>query len=215
MHIIEIGMEKDVLKANVDLANKNLELLKKNKIKCYDFMGAIGSGKTLMIERLTEKLLSKGKKVGAITGDVAGMDDYNRLKKFGIEAENINTKKECHLDAHLIHHSLHKLNLENIDILFIENVGNLVCPADFPLGSSKRVVIISVTEGDDMVRKHPIIFGQADVVVVNKKDLAEYVDVNIDTIIQDYKRINPNGKIVVTNAKNGEGIDELMEMLEL
>lgn len=214
MHIIDVGIEKDILAANRKLAEENKKLFDENGVRAFDFLGAIGSGKTMIIERLIEKLSSKYR-IGAITGDVSGNDDYLRLLKYGIEVENVNTGKECHLDAHLIQHAIEKIDLANIDLLFIENVGNLVCPADFPLGTEKRIVVISVTEGDDMVRKHPVMFGEADLVVVNKIDLAEYVGVNPDIIVEDYKKLKSNPKIVKTNAKSGEGIEELISMMEL
>ena len=148
-------------------------------------------------------------------GVLAGDDDYKRFLKCGIQAVNVNTGKECHLDAHYIEHALEKLNLDKMDVLFIENIGNLVCPADFPLGSEKRLIVISVTEGDDMVRKHPIIFAQADIVVLNKTDLAEYVDVDPNIIISDFSRVNPNAAIILTDVKHKKGIDELMRALNL
>ena len=137
-----------------------------------------------------EKLLGK-KKVGVIVGDVTGDDDYKRIKKYNVPVVNINTGKECHLDAHLIEHALEDIDLENIDVLLVENIGNLVCPADFMLGCDKRGVVISVTEGDDMVRKHPLIFQISDFVVINKIDLAEYMDVNVDKILRDLETIAP------------------------
>jgi hydrogenase nickel incorporation protein HypB len=128
---------------------------------------------------------------------------------------NINTDKDCHLDAHLIEHTLEDFNLSGIDVLFIENVGNLVCPADFPLGTDKRVVVISVTEGDDMVRKHPIIFGLSDIIVINKIDLADVVEVSIDTIKRDAEKVAPHTKLLTTDAKHNVGIDKLLEELEI
>lgn len=214
MHIIDVGIEKDILSANRKLAEENKKLFDEHGVRAFDFLGAIGSGKTMIIERLIERLGDKYR-IGAITGDVSGNDDYLRLLKYGIEVVNVNTGKECHLDAHLIQHAIEKIDLDSIDLLFIENVGNLVCPADFPLGTEKRIVVISVTEGDDMVRKHPVMFGEADIVVINKIDLAEYVGVNPQIIISDYEKLKSNPKIVKTNAMLGEGIDELISMMEL
>jgi hydrogenase nickel incorporation protein HypB len=128
---------------------------------------------------------------------------------------NLNTQDECHLDAHLVHHALEKLPLEGIDVLFIENVGNLVCPADFPLGVERDIVVISVTEGDDMVRKHPKIFLQTDLVIINKVDLAEFVGVDLKRILEDYKKLNPDGVALLTDCKSGEGIQEVAKALEL
>lgn len=198
------------MEANNRIANENRKKLLENNVKAYDMLGAIGSGKTLIIEKLSLMLKEKGIKTGAIAGDVAGKDDYARFMKIGIPSININTGKECHLDAHLVEHAIEKLPLEKIDILFIENVGNLVCPADFLLGSEKRIVVVSTTEGNDMVRKHPIIFGQCDMAVLNKIDLAEYVDADLGVVVSDFKKINPHKKIFLTDAKHGKGLEDLM-----
>jgi len=214
MHLtVDVSMEKDILEANRKLAGKNKELIEGKEIKAFEFIGGIGSGKTLIIEGLVDRLKIVGKKVGAIAGDVAGDDDLRRLKEHGIQVENLNTGKECHLDAHLVGHSLEHLDLEQLDVLFIENVGNLVCPADFPLGTDKRVLVVSVSEGDDMVRKHPVIFGLADIVVVNKIDLAEAVEVDPEVLRNDYLKLKPNGMFLFTDAKHGKGLDELLELL--
>jgi hydrogenase nickel incorporation protein HypB len=151
--------------------------------------------------------------VGAIAGDVAGDDDHQRFLAMGILSENLNTGKECHLDAHMVEHALENIDLDLIEVLFIENVGNLVCPADFPLGADKRVVVISTTEGDDMVRKHPLIFRDADVGVINKVDLAGPVGVDVDVIEADFRNMNGHAPFIRTNAKTGEGVDVLLEAL--
>ena len=211
MHDVNLEIGRDIFEENRKLADRNLKLLDKHGIKSFDFMGAIGSGKTLLIERFIEL---RNKKVGVITGDVTGDDDFRRIKKLTPHVVNINTGKECHLDAHLVLHALEKINLKEIDYLFIENIGNLVCPADFPLGTHRRVCIVSVTEGDDMIRKHPLIFQQSDVIVVNKVDLAEYVGVDIDTIKRDASSICPNTTIFFTDAKTGKGLDEFFRWIE-
>jgi len=213
--ISEVQIGKDILKANLAIAQEISKELKSHGIKSYEFMGSIGSGKTLIIERIIERLKEKGLRSAVIAGDVSGNDDYLRFVSHGVQAVNVNTGKECHLDAHYIQHAIEQLNLDAIDVLFIENVGNLVCPADFPLGADMRIVVISTTEGDDMVRKHPIIFANADLAVLNKKDLAQYVDVDINTIISDYRKILPHKKILLTDAKHGEGIEELMKEMGL
>jgi hydrogenase nickel incorporation protein HypB len=190
-------------------------MLRSRGIVSADFMGSVGSGKTLLIQRLTERLLSSGHKVGAVTGDVAGDDDMRRLKVLGIPVVNVNTGKECHLDAHLTEHALEDLPLDDLDVVFIENVGNLVCPADFPLGADRRVVVISVTEGDDMVRKHPMIFRESDVIVINKADLAPIMEVSLDGLREDVRKVRPDARCVITDARHGLGIPELMEALGL
>lgn len=211
MHEVNMLIEKDILDANLKIAEENKKRFSQYGIYAYDILGAIGSGKTTLIEKLSENLMDRGYVVGAIAGDVAGTDDYDRFVNAGLQAVNINTGKECHLDAHMIEHAIDKLPLDKIDILFIENVGNLVCPADFPLGSAKRFVVISVTEGNDMVRKHPVIFGQSDVTILNKIDLAKYIDVDTNKIVSDFNRIAPHSKIILTDAKHDVGVNEVMK----
>jgi len=215
MHLVDVEFEKNVLEVNKKLAEENAKILKEYGIKSYDFMGAIGSGKTALIYQISKKILDNGLRVAAITGDVAGDEDAVRLRELSIPVVNITTGKDCHLDAHRVMHALEKLPLDEIDVLFVENVGNLVCPADFPLGTDKRVVVISVTEGDDMVVKHPYIFMVADVAVLNKIDLAEYLNVSLQRIKEDYRKVKPNSDIIFTSARTGEGIEELMKALGL
>ncbi len=212
---VDVELGSDILAVNLKIAMDNRKKLRENSVKAFDFLGAIGSGKTMLIENLVDLLAQKGKKGAAIAGDVAGDDDYKRLASHKIEVANINTGKECHLDAHMVEHALEKLNLSTIDYLFIENVGNLVCPADFPLGSEKRVVVISVTEGDDMIRKHPILMGDADIIVINKIDLASFVEVDINILIADAKRITPHTEVILTDAKHGKGVEKLAKALGL
>jgi len=216
MHkVVTVDMEKDILAANRRLAEENKALLEEHGIRSFDFLGAIGSGKTLIIEKLIERLKVKGKRCAAIAGDVSGDDDYKRFISHGIPAANVSTGKECHLDAHLVDHALEKLPLHELDYLFIENVGNLVCPVDFPLGSHTRVVVISVTEGDDMVRKHPAIFAFSDVIVINKIDLADAMQVDPGVLEKDARKINPSAKMVIMDARHERGVDELLSALGL
>lgn len=216
MHkVVTVDLEKDILAENRRIADDNRKLLDDHGIVAFDFLGGIGSGKTLIIEKLVEILKAKGKRAAAIAGDVSGDDDYARFVAHGIPAANINTGKECHLDAHLVDHALEDLPLDKVDYLFIENVGNLVCPVDFPVGSHKRVVVISVTEGDDMVRKHPAIFAFSDIILINKVDLAEAMEVDPRILERDARRINPGVKIIMTDARHGKGMDELAKALQL
>lgn len=212
---VDVSVEENIFRANSEIAHSNSEILKRYNVQSIDFLGAIGSGKTLLIERMLDMLKDSGRRGAAIAGDVAGDDDYNRFRKHEVPAYSLNTGKECHLDAHLVSHALEDMDFTDVDVLFIENVGNLVCPMDFPLGTDIRVVVVSVTEGDDMVRKHPAIFGLADVIVVNKTDLADIMEVDIERIIDDARNINPNVTICLTDARHGEGIDTLMAALEI
>ena len=216
MHkIVTVDLEKDILSENRRIADENRAHLEEHGVVAFDFIGAIGSGKTLIIERLVDFLTAKGKRAAAIAGDVSGDDDYQRFVSHGIPAANINTGKECHLDAHLVDHALDDLPLKDIDYLFIENVGNLVCPVDFPVGSHKRVVVISVTEGDDMVRKHPAIFAFSDIIIINKVDLADAMQVDPKILERDARRINPSAQIIMMDARRRKGMDELASALGL
>ena len=216
MHIIQPGMEYDVLKENSKIAHENYRLMKSHGIKSVDFMGSIGAGKTALIIKLAEKLREKGLRVHAIAGDVTGADDMNRMVASGMTVTNCNTGKECHLDANMVHKCLHDIDLSQIDVLLIENVGNLVCPADFPLGTDVRVVVISTTEGDDMVRKHPDIFIHSDFAVLNKIDIADAVGVDPNVLINDYKKLTGGRKIMIeASARKEIGLEAVIEELGL
>jgi len=212
--VFDVELEQDVLKANQEIAQENRTLLQKHGVKAIDIMGAIGAGKTSLIEKLVDKLKNRYR-IAAFKGDLTTTIDAEKISRHNVQVVAINTGKECHLDANLIRKALQKLNLDCIDLLFIENVGNLICPAEFPLGSEKRMVIISVTEGPYMVIKHPFIFMDANVVVINKIDLASAMDVNVKNLEADVKKINPRAKVVSTNCRTGEGVDKVSEALGL
>ena len=212
--IFDIELDVNILEANRKLATENKELLQKNGVKTIDVMGSIGSGKTSLIEKLVQNL--KGKyKMAAFKGDLTTTIDAELIARHGVEVVPINTGKECHLDANLVKKALKRIDLKEVDLLFIENVGNLICPAEFPLGSDKRIVVISVTEGPYMVVKHPFIFMDADVVVINKLDLAQAMGVDVKKLEKDAKAINPKAKVVATNCRSGEGITSVIDALEL
>lgn len=216
MHNITVGMEYDVLKENSSIANANYELMKDHGVTSVDFMGSIGAGKTALIIALAERLREKGVRVHAIAGDVTGTDDMDRMAASGLEATNCNTGKECHLDAHMVGERLKAIDLDAVDVLFIENVGNLVCPADFPLGTDMRVVVISTTEGDDMVRKHHDIFIHSDLAILNKMDIADAVGVDPDVILRDYEKLTGGRKeMIPCSVRTGEGLDRVIEALGL
>ncbi len=208
----DLEMEKNILEENEKIAKKNRDLFSEKNVRAFNILGAIGSGKTSIIEKLKERM---DEQVGAIAGDLNGKDDYHRFKEKGMSAVAINTGKDCHLDAHYVTHALEDLDLNALDYLFIENVGNLICPVDFPLGTESDLVIVSVTEGDDMIRKHPLIFSRSDLTILNKIDLAEPMDVDIEIIERDFEEVNPHGTLIKTNAKEGYGIDEVAEHLNL
>ncbi|WP_455276369.1 hydrogenase nickel incorporation protein HypB [[Eubacterium] cellulosolvens] len=212
--VFDIELEKDLLQKNEQIAIQNKKVLDENKIIGIDIMGSIGSGKTSLIECLADKLKSKYK-IAVLNGDLTTTIDADRVEKHGVNVIQINTGKECHLDANLVKKAIDQLELSNLDLIFIENVGNLICPAEFPLGSSKRLVVISVTEGPYMVIKHPYIFIEADVAVINKIDMAEAMQVNIEGLIKDINQINPKTKVVAINCRERKGIDELVDALDL
>jgi len=212
MHTTEVPIGYDVLAVNAELARRNRNALDKFGITAFNIMGAIGSGKTLLIEKTIERM-GKTHRIGAIAGDVVARIDAARFEKYGIPVIGLNTGKECHLDAHLVEHGLEKLPLDSLDILFIENVGNLICPADFELGEHKRVVIVSVSEGDDIVEKHPTIFTIADLIIVNKIDIAEAVSADADKMVKDARIINPRIDVLKMSLKTGEGFGEWMDFV--
>lgn len=213
MHHVDIHLEKDIYASNNKIAKLNADMLREHGVRAFDLLGAIGSGKTALIERVIPLLKERGLRAGAIAGDVYGDDDYRRIIALGIPAVNLNTGKECHLDAHLVQHGLDHLPLKDIDILFIENVGNMVCPTDFLLGAEKRIVIVSTTEGDDVVNKHPMIFRGCNIGVINKVDLAPLVGANLQRMEDDMFRYNPIIKVFRTNLKTGEGVEPLLDTI--
>ena len=212
--ILEIEPGMDILEVNKKLAQKNMELLRKHNVKAIDIMGSIGAGKTSLIEKLVQALKKKYR-IAVFKGDLTTTIDAERIGRHGVNVVTINTGRECHLDANVVAKAVERISLEDIDLLFIENVGNLICPAEFPLGTEKRVVVVSVTEGPYMIVKHPFTFMNADVTVINKKDLAEIMKIDTEQLEKQVKEIKPNMKVAVTNALSGEGVEELIKALEL
>jgi len=212
--ILDIELEEDLLRRNEELAEENRRLLDEHGVLCIDVMGAIGSGKTALLEALVTRLRGKYR-MAVIAGDVTTTVDADRIRRHGVKSIQVNTGRECHLDANLVRKALEKLNLDEIDILFIENVGNLICPADFPLGAHKRLVVVSVTEGEYMIIKHPMIFSAADVIVINKVDLADAMGVNPDKLVEDARRVNPKARVLKVSVKTGEGVEKVLEALDL
>ena len=209
---LDIELELDFLKENERLAQKNEDYLNKKGIKTIDVMGSVGSGKTSLIENLI-KILKGRYRIGVIAGDLTTTIDRDRLKKLGVDTVQVNTGKECHLDARVISKALQ--NLGDIDLLFIENVGNLICPIDFPLGAKTRMVVISVTEGPYTPLKHPYIFMGSNLAVINKMDLSPAVEIDVDAIEEDIKRVKPGIDILRTSCKFGQGIEEVVGSLGL
>lgn len=212
--ILDIELDEDLLKRNRELADENRRLLDQHKIHAIDVMGSIGSGKTSLITQLVTRLIGKHR-MAAIAGDLTTSIDAERISSSGASVIQINTGRECHLDANLVKKAISELNLEGIDLLLIENVGNLICPADFPLGSHQRIVVVSVTEGPYIVVKHPFIFIDADAVAINKIDLAQAMDVKIEQLEVQLLAIKPALKVARINCLTGEGIEGLIKVLGL
>ncbi len=209
----EVVIGYDVLKKNSEIACRNRDNLKRNGVTAFNIMGAIGSGKTLLIEKTIQEIGGRYR-IGAIAGDVIARIDAARFEKYGIPVIGLNTGKECHLDAHLVEHGLDDLPLDSLDLLFIENVGNLICPTDYELGEHKRVVVVSVSEGDDIVEKHPLIFSTADLIIVNKIDIAEAVDADANKMVQDARTINPRIDVLKMSLRTGEGFLDWVDFVE-
>ena len=212
MHkVADVEVAKNIMDANAKLAHKNLHHLEDHDIFCIDFVGAIGSGKTALIEDIIDNV---DEKIGVLAGDIISDFDADRIKSHNAPVVGLNTGTECHLDAHLVSHGLGDLPLDDIDYLFIENVGNLICPVDFELGSHMRIVVVSVTEGDDTVEKHPYIFQGSDLIIINKIDLADAVGASVDKMVSDAKKLNPDVKVITTSLKQGIGLDEVIKAIE-
>ena len=209
---IEPGM--NILEVNKQLAEKNLKLLQKHNVQAIDIMGSIGAGKTSLIEKIVQKLKQRYR-IAVFKGDLTTTIDAELIGRHGVQAITINTGRECHLDANVVARAMDRISLDDIDLLIIENVGNLICPAEFPLGTHKRVVVVSVTEGPYMIVKHPFTFMNANVMVINKKDLAETMKISPKQLETQVKAIKPDIKVTFTNALNGEGVEELIKALEL
>ncbi len=212
--IFDIELEKDLLSKNRSLAKENRKRFDRSNVLTVDIMGSIGSGKTSLIKAILRKL-NMGKAVGVIAGDLTTTIDADRIAEEGAQVIQVNTGKECHLDAHLIGQAIKKMALNDLKVLLIENVGNLICPGEFPLGAHKRLVVTSVTEGPYMIVKHPYIFKQADVIVLNKIDLTKAMKINPSQLEKDAKKVNPHASFIKTNALSGKGIDQVIDALGL
>jgi hydrogenase nickel incorporation protein HypB len=210
--VFDVELEVDILKENQRLANENKRRLDSKRIQAIDVMGSVGSGKTSLIKGVISRLKAK-RRIAVIEGDVTTTIDSDLIASEGVPTVQVNTGKECHLDANLIRKALDRMPLGNLDLIFIENVGNLICPSEFPLGSEKRLVVISVTEGPYMVVKHPMMFLGAQVVAINKIELATAMGVDPEKLGADVHKLNPNATVVYTSCRNGTGIDEVVRSL--
>jgi hydrogenase nickel incorporation protein HypB len=204
---MKIKVVKDILDANEQIAQKNRQLFDDNRVFVVNVMASPGAGKTSLIMQTIKRL--KGKtKVGVIEGDISSSLDAEAIGKEEVPVVQINTGGECHLDASMTSTALGSLPLRDIDLLFIENVGNLVCPAEFRIGEDLRILISSTPEGDDKPFKYPLMFHEADVVLINKIDLLPYVKFDVDAFSRTIKGINQRVEIFPVSCTTGGGIDQ-------
>jgi hydrogenase nickel incorporation protein HypB len=209
---MEIKVLKDILGANEQIAARNRELLDKDDVLAVNLMSSPGAGKTSLI-LATIKELKRKTKIGVIEGDISSSLDAQMVGKEGVPVVQINTGGECHLDANMVANALGNLPLPDIELLFIENVGNLICPASFSLGSHKKVVISSVPEGDDKPFKYPLMFHIADAVLINKIDLLPYLKFDVEAFSQAIKGINERVEILPISCTTGQGIQQWVAWL--
>jgi hydrogenase nickel incorporation protein HypB len=209
-----VETKKEVEKDNELLAAKINQSFLDNHIKSFDIVGAIGAGKTAILENLVEKLSPKYR-ILVICGDITTRVDANRIEKHNAETVQINTGRECALNAYHIHQIIKNKDLSNYDLIFIENVGNLICPSEFVLGTDMRITIVSITEGEWVIEKHPMLFMMSDIAVINKIDLKERLGTNVDKMIKDAKDLNPNIEVITTSAKTGENLEKLRSLMGL
>jgi hydrogenase nickel incorporation protein HypB len=207
-----VQIEEDILAKNNQYASQNRLFFNDHKIFTSNLVSSPGSGKTTILCATLVSLKDKFN-LGVIEGDQQTDNDTNRIKETGVSAIQINTGKGCHLDAHMVGHSVESLKPVDNSFLFIENVGNLVCPASFDLGEHLRVVILSVTEGEDKPLKYPDMFATADVILLNKIDLLPYLKFDLKQAIECVRMINPKIKIINISATTGEGMDKWCQYL--
>jgi hydrogenase nickel incorporation protein HypB len=202
-----ITVERKVLAKNDELAEHNRNLLKQNEIFTINLVSSPGSGKTSLLEKTFETLGSKVD-ISVIEGDVQTSLDAERVAHYNVPVVSIVTNGACHLEAKLVQDALSNLDLEKTELLFIENVGNLVCPAGFDLGENMKIVLVSTTEGDDKPLKYPKMFRNSEAMIINKTDLIPYVNCNIETLKNNALNVNPGLKIFEVSCTSGAGIKE-------
>lgn len=209
---MKVKVVSRILEANDRIAEENRRVFKDNRLFVINLMSGPGAGKTSLIERTIERL--NGIRMGVIEGDITGTDDAERISRFNIPVVQINTGGACHLDANMINEVLSEMPLNELDILIIENVGNLVCPAEFKVGEDIKVMLLSITEGHDKPLKYPLMFKESSALIINKIDLLPYLEVDINKIKRDALSINPSLYIFEVSCKTGEGIEEWAQWLK-
>ena len=210
---MEVKVLQDILSANDGIARRNQSLLDKHGILTINIMSSPGAGKTSLILQTISRLKQKAR-IGVIEGDVASSVDADKVQEQGVAVVQINTAGGCHLEANMIENALNNLPLRDIDLLLIENVGNLICPAGFALGEHKRVMLLSLPEGDDKPYKYPLMFTEANVVLINKIDLLPYLEFNIPAFHKAVIGLNPTAKIFQVSCKTNEGLEDWFSWLQ-
>jgi len=212
---MEIKVLKDILASNESRAEEIRSLLKEKKVYMVDFMSSPGSGKTTLLDAVIGRL--KGRyRIAVIEGDIKTTRDAERLAGHDVPIVQIETSLfggDCHLESSWIRKCLEGFDLNALDLIIIENIGNLVCPAEFELGDDERVVVLSVTEGEDKPVKYPLMFNSSHTLLLNKVDLLPHLDYSVDEVMENIKRVNPKMTVFRTSAKTGEGIDEFVAHL--
>ncbi|SFS18180.1 Hydrogenase nickel incorporation protein HypB [Granulicella pectinivorans] len=208
-----VPVQTNVLNANQETAQRNRLQFAERNLLVVNLMSAPGAGKTTLLEA-TIKALSGRRRLAVIEGDLQTDLDAQRIQALGVRSHQITTGTVCHLDARMVARALDAFSIEELDLLVIENVGNLICPASFDLGESLRVVVCSVAEGADKPKKYPIMFNKANVVLINKIDLAEASDVDLQELESNVRQVNPNAMIFLLSAKTRIGLDAWIEWLE-
>lgn len=209
---MKLKVASKILDANERIAQDNRKAFEDAELYVVNLMSSPGAGKTSLLENTIKGLAGKSR-VGVIEGDITGTDDAVRIERLAVPVVQINTGGACHLDANMINSVLNDLPLADLDLLFIENVGNLVCPAEFKVGEDIKVMILSITEGHDKPLKYPLMFQESSALIVNKIDLKPFLDVDMDKIRKDALSLNPSIKIFEVSCKTGEGIDAWIEWL--
>ncbi|RMA97862.1 hydrogenase nickel incorporation protein HypB [Hydrogenothermus marinus] len=203
-----------ILDANDKQAESNRKHFDENKILAINLMSSPGAGKTTLLEKTIETLKDEIK-IGVIEGDLETNKDAERIKAKGVPAYQITTGQACHLDAFMVHDGLHHLPLEKLDLVFVENVGNLVCPASYDIGTHFNVVLLSVPEGDDKPAKYPVMFRSADLVIITKIDLIEHFDFDINKAVEESRKLNPKVDIILLSTKTGEGFENWINFIKM
>lgn len=207
-----VRIEQDILSKNDAYAADNRRYFARTRSFVLNLVSSPGAGKTTLLVRAIEDLKERYP-IAVIEGDQQTSNDADRIRATNVPAVQVNTGKGCHLDAHMVGHALDDMPLTPGGLLFIENVGNLVCPAGFDLGEAHKVVILSVTEGEDKPLKYPDMFAASDLMIVNKIDLAPHVDFDVDKAVDYARRINPSIEVVQLSARTGEGLSELYDWI--